>query len=238
MICDKIISDKDCNTLVTGEEFLYPYIYIYVLQLNKVDGTTLSQTFIRNKAEDEIKFTIGQDGFYTLCRLKVLRNDLNKSNFPNFLTLQEKFNNMDLEEQQEFYNKGIAYYENEKFYYKKPKEDLYESKEVTIQELVQLNNTLTNVDITYYYYFQVCKLRACYNALAQKVLDERSNIRCNNKVNSEDIYLRDLVWSALNVILYMAEQDQFEEAARLLESVVGCNGLCKDENYSNCGCNK
>ena len=239
MTCDKIISDKNCNTIVVNEEFLFPYIYVYILQLNKVDGTTLSQTFIRDKVGDEIKFTIGQNGFYTLCRLKILRNDLDKDKYFTFQTLQEKFDNMDLEEQQQFCNGGIVYYEDGKFYYKKPKNDLNQIREITVQEIVQINHTITNVDTTYYYYFQVCKLRACYNALAQKVLDERSNIKCNgNKVNSEDIYLRDLVWSALNTILYMAEQDQFEEAARLLESIVGCNGLCKGEDYSNCGCEK
>ena len=231
MIYDKIISDKDCNTIVVNEEFLYPYIYVYILQLNNVDGTTTSQTFIRNKVEDKIKFTIKQDGFYTLCKLKILRNDLDKSRFPNFLTLKEKFNQMSPEDQLEFLNRGIAYYEDGTFYYKRPKKNLEEANETTIQELVQLNHTLTNIDVTYYYYFQVCKLRACYNALAQKVLDQRSGIKCNDGVNSQDIYLRDLVWSALNTILYMAEQDQFEEAARLLDSIVGCNGLCKGEDY-------
>lgn len=235
-MCDKIITDKDCNTIVTNEEFLYPYIYVYILQLNNVDGTTSSQTFIREDVSDKIKFTIGKDGFYTLCKLKILRNDLDKSRFPNFLTLQEKFDAMGIEDQQEFYNRGIAFYEDGKFYYKKPKKDLQEAEETTVQYLVQLNHTFTNIDVTYYYYFQICKLRACYNALAQKVLDERSGIKCGTKVNSEDIYLRDLVWSALNTILYMAEQEQFEEAARLLNSIVGCNGLCKGEDYSNCGC--
>lgn len=238
MNCNKIITDKNCNTLITNEEFLYPYIYVYILQLNKTDESTENQTFIREKLEDVIKFTIGKDGFYTLCKLKVLRNDLDKSKYSDFLTLQEKFDSMDLEEQQNFYNKGIAFYENGKFYYKKSKKDLYEAKEVTIQEIVNLGSKLTNVDITYYYYFQVCKLRKCYISLAKKVLDERSNLKCSNKINSEDVYLRDLVWSALNTILYMAEQDQFEEAARLLESIVGCNGLCKGEDYSNCGCNE
>ena len=42
-----------------NEEFLYPYVYIYILQLNNTDGTTLSQTFIREDATDKIKFTIG-----------------------------------------------------------------------------------------------------------------------------------------------------------------------------------
>jgi len=61
------------------------------------------------------------------------------------------------------------------------------------------------VDISYYYYFQLCKLRACYIALAQQVLDERSGIRCDNDVKSSSIYKRDLVWSAINTIMYMAE---------------------------------
>lgn len=236
MIYDKIISDKDCNTIVVNEEFLYPYVYVYILQLNKTDGSTTSQTIIRETTYDKIRFNIGQDGFYTLCKLKIIRNDLSKEMFPKFLTLEEQFEQMTLEEQQEFIKKGIAYYQNQKFYYKKPKKTLQESEEVTIQKLVQLNHTLTNIDVTYYYYFQVCKLRACYNALAQKVLDQRSGIKCGSpNVNKEDVYKRDLVWSALNTILYMAEQEQFEEAQRLLESIVGCNGLC-DNEHSNCGC--
>ena len=236
MIYDKIISDKDCNTIVVNEEFLYPYVYIYILQLNRADGTTENQTLIREFVEQKIQFTIGQDGFYTLCKLKIKRNDLSKSKFPNFKTLQDQFNEMTLLEQQDFIKKGFAYYDNKVFYYKEPNKTLEQIREISIQELVQLEHTLTNVEITYYYYFQVCKLRACYTALAQKVLNERQAIRCGiDKVNKEDIYKRDLVWSVLNTILYMAEQEQFEEAERLLESVVGCNGLC-DNKYSNCGC--
>lgn len=236
MTCDKIITDRDCNTIVKNEEFSNLFIYIYILQLNNNDGTTKSQTFIREKEDDEIKFTIRKDGFYTLCRLKILRNDLSKEQFPNFLTVEEKFSLMNSEKKEEFINKGLVFYQNGKYYYKKSKKRLDEIEEVSIQKLIQINHTLTNIDITYYYYFQTCKLVSCYIALAQKVLDERSNIQCNNnKVNSKDIYLRDLVWSALNTIIYMAEQDQFEEASRLLESIIGCNGLCDDE-YSNCGC--
>lgn len=236
MIYDKIISDKNCNTIVVNEEFLYPYVYVYILQLNKANGTTQSQTIIREFVEQKVQFNIGQDGFYTLCKLKIKRNDLSKERFPNFKTIEEQYNEMTLVERQDFIKKGIAFYSDKKFYYKEPGKLINEIRETTIEELVQLNHTLTNIDITYYYYFQVCKLRACYAKLAQKVLDERQGIKCNiSGVNREDIYLRDLVWSALNTILYMAEQEQFEEAERLLESIVGCNGLCDDE-YSNCGC--
>jgi len=42
MICDKIISDIDCNTIVQNEEFDENYVYVYIMQLNKSDGNTVS----------------------------------------------------------------------------------------------------------------------------------------------------------------------------------------------------
>lgn len=238
MNCNKIITDKYCNTIVTDESFSSYYIYVYILQLNKTDGTTQSQVFIKDNPDDEIKFTIGKDGFYTLCRLKILRNDLSKEQFPDFMSLEEKFSEMSDDEKQEFINNGVVFYKNGIYFYKKPKMSLDNIKEVTIQELVQINHKLTNIDITYYYYFQICKLKNCFAKIAKSILDRRSGLKCESKISSEDIYKRDLIWSALNTILYMAEQEQFEEASELLERIVGCNGLCEGEDYSNCGCNK
>jgi len=62
-----------------------------------------------------------------------------------------------------------------------------------------------------------------------------------NKPNSDSslIYKRDLLWSAMNVIKYLVEMDQLEEAQRLLEEITACNGLCSSsqpEFTSNCGC--
>lgn len=197
-MCDKIISDRDCNTIVQNENYSESYVYVYILQLNRTDET-LSQTLIRESAEQQIKFTIGQDGFYTLCKLRIPKD-----------------------ETQPYYSKDGKFYKG--------------STEIELQELVDTNPNVTQVDVTYYYYFQLCKLRACYVALAQQVLDERAGTRCENTgVKDASIYKRDLVWSAINTILYMAEIEQFEEAERLLERILGCNGLC-DKEYSNCGC--
>ena len=33
---------------------------------------------IKENKNAKIKFTIGKDGFYTLCKLKILRDDLSK----------------------------------------------------------------------------------------------------------------------------------------------------------------
>ena len=202
MICDKITADINCNTVVNNEYFDSDYVYIYILQLNKSDGKTITQTFFRTGADEEIKFTIGQDGYYTLCRVKV-----------------------PLDESMPYH------YKDGKFIYK----DL---KEVTLEELVNVNPEVSDLDITYYYYFQLCKLRKCYISLVNKILNNRVSIECNNNgVNSEDVYKRDLLLSAINVITYLAEMEQFEEAERLLERITGCNGLCdNDTSFNSCGC--
>ena len=201
MICDKIISDINCNTIVQNERFNSDYIYIYILQLNKSDDKTISQTFVKTNSDEEIKFTIGQDGYYTLCKLKV---PLDKS-MP-------------------------YYYKDGKFYYRG-------IREVSLYELLSVNPEESQVQITYYYYFQLCKLRKCYVDIASRIINDRASIKCNsNGVNKEDIYKRDLLLSAINVITYLAEMEQFEEAERLLERVTGCNGLCDSYEFKTCGC--
>jgi len=45
-----------------------------------------------------------------------------------------------------------------------------------------------------------------------------------------------LLWSAINVITYLAETEQFEEAERLVERIMGCNGLCDSDEENSCGC--
>lgn len=199
-MCDKIIADINCNTIVQNEEFDPNYVYIYIFQLNRYDGSTTSQTFVKTNAEDVIKFTIGEDGYYTLCKLQVPLS-----------------------------NKCPYYYKEGRFY--------KNIEEVSLNELLQVNPEVSGIGITYYYYFQLCKLRKCYIEEAQKVINSTATIRCNN--SSIDTYKRDLLWSAINVITYMAEMEQFEEAERLLERIVGCNGLCESEyNRCSCGCGR
>lgn len=201
MICDKIISDKDCNTIVKNEGFDPDYVYVYLLQLNKTNNRTIGQTFFKTEPDQEIKFTIGQDGYYTLCKLKVPL-DISKP----------------------------YYYRDGKFMYKG-------LREATLQEMLNVNPEISQINITYYYYFQLCKLRKCYVNAAKKVIEDRTTISCdNNGVDKQDIYKRDLLLSAITVITYLAEMEQFEEAERLLERISGCNGLCDTTSSNQCGC--
>lgn len=125
------------------------------------------------------------------------------------------------------------YYNNNNFYCNGTK--------IELQELIRLSSTTSEIKVTYDYYFQTCNLKKCFIDICYQIFDTSSSICNNSKVDSNLIYKRDLIWSALNVIKYMSEMDQYEEAERLLERIVGCNGLCNNQchgshNNSNCGC--
>ena len=122
------------------------------------------------------------------------------------------------------------------YYYKKGK--FYKNvQEVEIQEILEVNPDYSKIFPIYDYYFQVCRLRKCYIKICQDIFDKTAPVKCsNNNVESFLIYKRDLIWSALNVIEYMVEFDQYEEAERLLEEITSCNGLCNQETNNNCGC--
>lgn len=197
-MCNNIINIDCEHVLIKDNKIVQEdFVYVYILQLN--DSNPISQSLIIKSQEDEIVFTIGEDGFYTLCKIRIPRDQ----------------------------TKPVYYY-NSKFYFNK--------EEVGLQELVELNPNVTKLEIDYTYFFQICKLKKCYTNIAQKIID--SSTSCNNTVQSDSIYKRDLLWSTINVLQYLVEQQQYEEAQRLLKRVTGCNGLC-DNCYSNnqdCGC--
>lgn len=134
--------------------------------------------------------------------------------------------------------------EGSEYYYKDGKYYHYYN-EIELNTLLEINPNVTNLDIAYEYYFQTCRLRKCYVNVCYQIFDQVASINCNKTALDKELtYKRDLLWSALNVINYMIEMDQFEEAERLLERIMGCNGLCdniqndcnKKYKSSGCGC--
>lgn len=121
---------------------------------------------------------------------------------------------------------SIYYYKEGKFYHR--------TQEICLQEI--LDNP-KNVKIDYEYYFSVCSLKKCLVKVCQDIFDSQLTI-CNKNNKSPETYKRDLIWSAINVIEYMVELDQLEEAERLLEQITVCNGICYQNNFNDCGCNK
>ena len=116
--------------------------------------------------------------------------------------------------------------------------------QVTINEVLEVNPINTTISKTNRDYVSICFLRKCYINLCQQIFEDRGFSRCwnKNKVDSELIYKRDLVWMAINVIKYLTECEQLAEVERIIETIQGCNGLCVSSNLASktngCGCSK
>lgn len=116
--------------------------------------------------------------------------------------------------------------------------------QVTINEVLEVNPINTTISKTNREYVSICFLRKCYINLCQQIFEDRGFSRCwnKNKVDSELIYKRDLVWMSINVIEYLTQCKQLAEVERIIETIQGCNGLCVSSSIisktNGCGCNK
>lgn len=112
----------------------------------------------------------------------------------------------------------------------------YNNQEISLKDLIKLSE----VDAEYSYFFSTCNLKKCFVKVCQQIFNSKNTICSQGNVDHSLIYKRDLIWSALNVIQYMAEMDQMDEAQRLLEEITSCNGLCpsSSQSSSGCGCGK
>lgn len=201
MKCYRIYANKNCQTIIENDNFNIGYAYVYILQRNKNNCTSITEVVIREHEDDPIVFNIGEDGYYLLCKL-IVPIDITKP----------------------------YYYFNGKFF--------KGTTEIQLQELIETNPEISQIEISYEHYFQICHLRQCYIDICQKIFNQQASIRCDitNNIDKELIYKRDLIWSAINVIKYLVEQEQFAEAERLLEKISGCNGLCYHDESKGCGC--
>lgn len=221
--CDKIISDLNCNIIVQDEQFEYllddqgeyildehehkipTYVYVYVLQFNGVNKSS-TWSIIKEAEDDELVFSEKEDGYYTLCTIKVPRKLNGDDELPQY------------------------YFDGGRFWNKNSE------SEVSIQELITVNPEFSGLEIIYDNYFSVCHLRKCFIRMCQEIFNSRATIRCETKFKDSLTYNRDLVWAALNVIQYLVDFEQYGEAQRILERISGCNGLCKESKGRDCGC--
>lgn len=101
----------------------------------------------------------------------------------------------------------------------------------------------TNIEYTETEHVSVSKMKECYINLCKQIFDKTAFSKCDTKrsVDSELIFKRDFVWSAINIIQYLTENNMLEEAQRIVSVVNGCNGLCNSSNLSTdggCGCSQ
>lgn len=80
--------------------------------------------------------------------------------------------------------------------------------------------------------FLTCFLWKCYINLALEAFRELIKNNQGNKVfkcGQEDeliVFKRDIVWSTIKVIEYLTEDCKFEEAQKILNRIMVCNGFC------------
>lgn len=132
--------------------------------------------------------------------------------------------------------------EEDKFY----KYKYGEFTEVSIEEIMEINQENTTLIKTSLHTFELCHLDECFFKLCMYLFD---NMPCTDpcfvekmKGFSKEILNRDIIWMAINAIKYCIEQQQFFRAQKLLERVETCWGICRDfdninsTQYKGCGC--
>lgn len=96
--------------------------------------------------------------------------------------------------------------------------------DVQYQELIQRNPVGTTIIKASKVDFSTCFLWKCFINYCKIIFKQNKN-KCIVK-DSDLIFKRDFVWMTINVIKYYIDLGQMEEAQRILEEVIYCNGFC------------
>lgn len=110
-------------------------------------------------------------------------------------------------------------------------------KPVKIEEILEINSVGTSISKISKEYVSICFLYKCYLNLCKQILNSRILNSCQKRQNlSELTYKRDLAWSAINVVRYLVEFRQLDEATRIIDQITQCNGVCSDLKQRDYGC--
>lgn len=217
---------------------------IYLLQHNHSTGSQIVwSTLATDVMEENVKFD--QDGFYTLTKIllpTMSDQEVKVSGIYYYYIRQED-------------GKLHKYFSDESGRFPTII-DIEISVEDAASEILSINEELLHdIQIVSDNYFSTCFLTQCYINIVKEIFNKSLNInnnnnnfknnscrKCYDSVDKDLEYKRDLISSALNVIQFLVDSNQFCEAQLLLERISGCNGLCKTENTSKaktgCGCNR
>ena len=215
---------EDFSGIVKGKFKYSDTISIDVLQHNQ----TLKTIYTKHDTLKSVDIPIGFDGWFSLVHLVI----------PNI-----EWFNKELEKTE---GSALGLYN---IVYFSDGIDIYKyingkTSQVTIDDILEINTVNTTISRISRDFVSICFLRKCYINLCQQIFNDRGISKCwnKNKVNSELIYKRDLVWMAINVVKYLTQCEQLAEADRVIKTIQGCNGLCISTNLTNstngCGCSK
>lgn len=139
-----------------------------------------------------------------------------------------------------YFPNGVYFTDNGKVYFLNS--DL-EVEDAEIETLFDINTEGTTIIREEKNTFSLCNLEKCFAGICKALLSDLCPEKCDTRDKySQQIYNRDLVWMAINVIKYCIELGQYYEAQRYLELINGCGEFCSQYMSANkvkgigCGC--
>ena len=132
----------------------------------------------------------------------------------------------------------------EKFYYDEEKDALMLGDK-EIKTSAQLEKIVDDIETEYSILeiveepiFSICRLNYCLSEYQRNfVLGVCSGGTINCKERSSDEFARNFLFSTVFILRQLIKQQRYEEALRILKSIDGCGGLCKDTKSANKKCN-
>lgn len=179
-----------------------------------------------NTDNSQHKIQIPKDGWITLHQIVLPTKEFVDQNFDNIKD-----------------SKQYIFYIHKNKLYQKSKEGNEDSR-VNIETIMSLDSEWHNTCDNEIEYISIWNLQKCLVNLCLEIFNNLGAFgKCFNSssINDELKYKRDLVWMAIHVVKYLAKHNMKAEAARIINQIEGCNGICtqtKSTRVSGCGCNK
>lgn len=178
-----------------------------------------------------VKYTLPQDGLFTIKRL--------------FVVSMDYFNNM-LDEDVYDQDKVLVYYDEDRESFFKVEQGL--EVEIDLVDLaVEFDNNYLGSYVSHKI-FSTCYLKQCNFKLHREYLNSRLGLNVLGKkapkrkclVGCEDddslAENRDFIHTTMHVLDYLIGCSFFDDALRLLESLGKCGSICKQFGVQNTGC--
>lgn len=181
--------------------------------------------YIAQESNEISSFQLPNDGKFTIYHI-ILPNQ----------KWYNKFNSHDL-----FTNYSYVYYYDGKQI--KKTRDGETIEDADLLEVATRNSVGTTIFKASKVDFSTCFLMNCFLNYCKIIFKQNKN-KCIVK-DDAIIFKRDFIWMTLNIIKYYLDFGQMEEAQRLLEEVMSCNGFCTPNilnfdltngNISGCNC--
>lgn len=238
--------DQNCNLVIEDNSFDLDYVQVFIIKHSTSQGDDSQKIIVRDRRDTPVVFPNAPDGLYSIYKLTIPLDET----MPYCYKDGKYYKNT-----QEVCVQDIVKAIEKTPFKNSCKEDIMTQaeeialqnvhvtndtevlQEVTLQELIDVNPKVSEIKFDYYYYFSTCNLRKCFIQICKDILNQKASA-CDPHPDASLTYKRDLLWTALNVIKYMTEMGQYDEALRLLEEITTCNGLCPPSKTCKCGCGR